>query len=243
MRHRDRLCCSSATVTYIRFHMTNAFSSCNHKSNWMPFPYTTFPKFSSLQMHYVTINTSVVVKLCLTLQLNRIVTNVNFQDCVAGIDKRNEITARHLFRLRFLCLCDAFSNNTQTQTRKSLTFCLTDQCSVAQCNNRNWLLFKLQWGSAIIPFTILCHFNCRSVFFFFFCVCVMRCDLTLPFKYYYSNFLSGTLLSFCARNSCYCVRTAHNVDVIHKCIRCVVLSFIGHKTCKMVFVCQNICTK
>lgn len=93
-------------------------------------------------MHNVTINTSVVVKLCSTLQLNRIVTNDDFQDCVAGIDKRNEITARHLFGLRFfrnvhISLCDAFSNNTHTHTPKSLTFGSTDQCSVAQCNNQN----------------------------------------------------------------------------------------------------------
>lgn len=108
---------------------------------------------------------------------------------------------------------------THTHTPKSLTFGSTDQCSVAQCNNQNWLLFKLQWGCAVVPFTMFCHFNCWH--FFPVCVQVMWFDATVQVLLQQFSLRYFTYFFVVGRNSCYCIRPTM---LMRKCALCVVCS-------------------
>lgn len=137
-----------------------------------------------------------VVKLCFTLQLNRIGTN----DSNVYLRRKNRqtkrnVATRHLFpTVVFVCSkckCGCVFYGWEMRIV---------QCSVAQCINRNWLLFKLLWGwCRSLQFTMFCHFSCQI-----FCCC-----LTLLLKYYYYNFLSEftshtffpALLLLCMANS------------------------------------------
>lgn len=163
-----------------------------------------------------------VVKLCFTLQLNRIGTN----DSNVYLRRKNRqtkrnVATRHLFpTVVFVCSkckCGCVFYGWEMRIV---------QCSVAQCINRNWLLFKLPFSTIhnVLPFQL-------SDFLLLFDATVQVLLLQFSFWVYITHTFSTTFATVHGQ--------FEHLNALH------FLVFIGHKSvkwllsvkmCKMVIV-------
>lgn len=169
-----------------------------------------------------------MVKLCFTLQLNRIVTNDDFDvfDAADNRQMKRNYNKTSFFFLRFDCgfLCKyKFECVFEAEKRG-----LLNVLPVAQCNNRNWLLFKLLWGSAVFQtiYNIL-PFQLSTFFSPMFDATVEVLFLTILSKHLFLvAIIFATVHNRCEYSNTLCY-----------------FDFIGHKQCRMVFVCQMLNTR